>query len=80
MPDQMGSKSGPKMRPKSSTPSRPRPKTIHVESGPSESYTSRTVSTMASKGKRGSGNNLAGLLFGNSSPPPFICILILILK
>lgn len=59
MPDQMGSKSGPKMRPKSSTPSRPRPKTIHVESGPSESYTSRTVSTMASKGKRGSGNNLA---------------------
>ncbi|XP_046460073.1 patronin-like isoform X42 [Daphnia pulex] len=65
MPDQMGSKSGPKMRSKNnnSTPSRPRPKTIHVESGPPESYTphSRAVSTMSamsSKGKRGSGNNL----------------------
>lgn len=68
MPDQMGSKSGPKMRSKNnnSTPSRPRPKTIHVESGPPESYTPHsravsTMSTMSSKGKRGSGNNLTGL-------------------
>ena len=67
MPDQMGSKSGPKMRSKNnnSTPSRPRPKTIHVESTPPESsYNHRpmsTMSTMSSKGKRGSGNNLAGL-------------------
>ena len=67
MPDQMGSKSGPKMRSKNnnSTPSRPRPKTIHVESTPPESsYNHRPMSTMAtmsSKGKRGSGNNLAGL-------------------
>lgn len=60
MPDQMGGmKAGPKMRPKnnSATPARPRPKTIHVDAGPADAFTPR--SAMSSKGKRGSGTNLA---------------------
>lgn len=63
MPDQMGSKSGPKMRSKNNntaTPSRPRPKTIHVDAGSSDAYTPRTITS--SRGKRGSGNNLTGFL------------------
>ena len=42
------------------TPSRPRPKTIHVDAGSNDAYNSRTLSS--SKGKRGSGTNLAGSL------------------
>ena len=62
MPDQ-GPKSGPKMRSRNNntgTPSRPRPKTIHVDAGSNDAYNSRTLSS--SKGKRGSGTNLAGSL------------------
>ena len=60
MPNQ-GPKSEPKMPPinnNTGTPSRPRPKTIHVDAGSNDAYNSRTLSS--SKGKRGSGTNLAG--------------------
>lgn len=61
MPDQGSSKSGQaKMRAKnangSATLGRPRPKTIHVDSG---SDPSRALT--ASRGKQGSGTNLAGI-------------------